>query len=40
MEVGKGIFENKEDEFEVERSRSRMKKEERRWRFWVNWGGI
>ena len=38
MEVGKGIFEKKEEEFGVEGSRSRMEKEKRRWRFWVNLG--
>ena len=40
MGVGKGIFEKKKEEFEGERSRSRMKEEERGWKFWVNVGGI
>jgi len=38
MEVGKGIFEKKDEEFEVEMSIFSMEEEERRWRFWINWG--
>ena len=36
MEVEKGIFEKKEEEYGVKKSKSRMEEKERRWRFWVN----